>query len=243
MLMQMRRLVEERPPDDADALFEWASVHDYLGREHEAVPLYRAALDAGLGGERRPQAVIQLASSLRNVGDPEAAIALLRDQPDDPLTGAAGRAFLALALRDAGRTDEALRVALEALAPTLPRYGRAITGYADALGAAAGTAEHRAVVRMWTGVVRTEDRDEYAEYVERTGMDHYRATPGNLDAWLLTRDLGDGRTEITTVSRWESLDAIAGFAGDDLEKAKYYPEDDGFLLERDERVRHYRQHP
>ncbi|WP_344058625.1 hypothetical protein [Microbacterium pumilum] len=101
--------------------------------------------------------------------------------------------------------------------------------------------EQRAVVRMWTGVVRTEDRDSYVEYVERTGMDEYRTTAGNLDAWLLTRDLGDGRTEITTVSRWESRDAIVGFAGTDIERAVFYPEDDRFLLERDLHVRHYEQ--
>ena len=97
------------------------------------------------------------------------------------------------------------------------------------------------VVRMWTGVVRTEDRDAYAEYVERTGMAEYRATAGNLAAWLLTRDLGDGRTEITTVSRWESLAAVRRFAGDDIDRAVYYPEDDRYLVERDDRVRHYRQ--
>ncbi len=95
---------------------------------------------------------------------------------------------------------------------------------------------------MWTGVVRTSDRDAYVDYVERTGMAAYRTTPGNLDAWMLTRDLGDGRTEITTVSRWESLDAVIGFAGDDIERAVFYPEDDRYLVERDERVRHYAQH-
>jgi heme-degrading monooxygenase HmoA len=101
--------------------------------------------------------------------------------------------------------------------------------------------EQRAVVRMWTGVVRTEDRDAYVDYIERTGMDEYRATDGNLDAWLLTRDLGDGRTEVTTVSRWESLEAIAGFAGQDVARAVFYPEDDRYLVERDDRVRHYVQ--
>lgn len=95
---------------------------------------------------------------------------------------------------------------------------------------------------MWSGIVRTEDRDAYADYVERTGMASYRATDGNLDAWLLARDLGDGRTEITTVSRWESRDAIAAFAGPDIDAAVFYPEDDGFLLEREERVRHYRHY-
>lgn len=101
--------------------------------------------------------------------------------------------------------------------------------------------DQRAVVRMWTGAVRTEDRDTYVEYVERTGMAAYRTTPGNLDAWLLTRDLGDGRTEIATVSRWESLDAITGFAGADPGRAVFYPEDDRYLVARDERVRHYTQ--
>ena len=79
------------------------------------------------------------------------------------------------------------------------------------------------VVRMWRGVIRTEDRDEYVDYVERTGVEEYRSVPGNLDAWTLTRELGDGLTEILTVSRWESLDSIRGFAGDDIERAVYYP--------------------
>jgi len=98
-----------------------------------------------------------------------------------------------------------------------------------------------AVVRMWRGVIRTEDRDVYVDYIERTGMREYRETPGNLDAWMLTRDLGDGLTEIMTVSRWESLEAIKGFAGEDIHRAVYYPEDDEYLVERDATVRHYTQ--
>lgn len=97
------------------------------------------------------------------------------------------------------------------------------------------------VVRMWRGVVRTADRDEYVDYVERTGVEEYRSTPGNRDAWTLTRELPDGLTEIMTVSRWDSLESIRGFAGDDIEKAVYYPEDDRFLVERDDTVRHYVQ--
>ena len=38
---------------------------------------------------------------------------------------------------------------------------------------------------------------------------------------------------------WEGLEAIKAFAGDDAEKAKYYPEDDGFLLEFEPSVVHY----
>ncbi len=97
------------------------------------------------------------------------------------------------------------------------------------------------VVRMWRGVVRSEDRDDYVDYIERTGMRGYRSTPGNLSAWMLARDIGNGLTEILTVSRWERMDAIKGFAGEDVERAVFYPEDDRFLVERDVTVRHYSQ--
>ncbi|RII98146.1 tetratricopeptide repeat protein, partial [Clavibacter michiganensis] len=121
----MRALVAERPADDPRALYELASAHDFVGREAEAVPLYRAALDGGLDPEHRPLAVIQLASSLRNVGEAAEAVALLEAMPDD-VHGPGRDAFLALALHDAGRPTEALAVALRRLAPTLPEYGRAV---------------------------------------------------------------------------------------------------------------------
>ena len=132
-LTAMRALVDERPPDDPEALYEWGSIHDSLGMGSEAIPLYRAALDGGLAGVRRPQAIIQLASSLRNMGEPEAAVELLRDLPADDVTGDSAQAFLALALRDAGYQDEALKTALKALASTLPRYRRSVERYANAL--------------------------------------------------------------------------------------------------------------
>ena len=132
-LARMRALVAERPADDPAALFELASVHDFLGREEEAVPLYRSALDHGLDGERRPQAVVQLASSLRTTGDAAGAVALLTAHGPDPTTAAAHAAFLALALHDLGRHDDALATALSALAGNVPLYGRAVARYADAL--------------------------------------------------------------------------------------------------------------
>jgi hypothetical protein len=128
----MRALVAERPDGDPRGLFELACAHDLVGQEAEAVPLYRAALDGGLDPAHRPSAVIQLASSLRNVGEPAEAVALLEALPDDD--DAVGRdAFLALALHDAGRPTEALALALRRLAPNVPGYGRAIAAYADEL--------------------------------------------------------------------------------------------------------------
>lgn len=95
------------------------------------------------------------------------------------------------------------------------------------------------IARMWRGWVRTERIAEYLDIVERTGMAGYRRTPGNAGAQLLTRDLGDGRTELITLSWWSDLDDIRAFAGDDIEAAKYYPEDDEYLLDREATVAHF----
>ncbi|HET9451894.1 MAG TPA: tetratricopeptide repeat protein [Aggregicoccus sp.] len=134
-LAGMQALAAERPPGDAIALFELASANDSTGTEAQAAPLYRQALAAGLTGERRRRAVIQLASTLRNLGQVEESLALLsaeRDAGSDALDDAV-TAFLALALVDAGREREAAALALGALARHLPRYNRSLARYARAL--------------------------------------------------------------------------------------------------------------
>jgi heme-degrading monooxygenase HmoA len=95
------------------------------------------------------------------------------------------------------------------------------------------------IVRIWRGWVRTEDRAAYVDYIERTGLAEYRRTPGNDSAWMLARDLSDGRTEIVTLSFWTSRDAIRGFAGEDISRAVFYPEDDRYLVDRETTVTHY----
>ncbi|MFE5730448.1 tetratricopeptide repeat protein [Streptomyces sp. NPDC056528] len=139
---RVAELAAERPDGDAAALFEQGAAHDSTGLPEEAVALYRRALDLGLTGLRRRRAVIQLASSLRNLGRPDLAVELLtveRDLPADRLDadekGLAGAvdAFLALALADTGRDREAASLALGALAPLLPRYNRSLAHYARAL--------------------------------------------------------------------------------------------------------------
>jgi heme-degrading monooxygenase HmoA len=95
------------------------------------------------------------------------------------------------------------------------------------------------IARMWRGWVQTGKVEAYVDYIERTGLAGYRSTPGNLGAQMWTRDLGDGRSEVTTVSWWESLDHIRGFAGDDIEQAVFYPEDDEYLVDRETTVTHH----
>lgn len=131
----LETLLAELPSDSPTATFERAAVFDSFGHPDRAVPLYAQALAAGLDGERRRRAVTQMASSVRNLGDPQRAVDLLTAElalPDDHLTGAV-RAVLALALTDVGRAREAVGVAVTALAAYLPRYNRSMARYASAL--------------------------------------------------------------------------------------------------------------
>jgi heme-degrading monooxygenase HmoA len=94
------------------------------------------------------------------------------------------------------------------------------------------------IARIWRGAVRADDGDTYAAYIGETGLAEYARTPGNQGAWMLRRVVGD-RTEFLTFTLWDSLDAVKAFAGEDYETAKYYPEDDRYLVERAATCEHY----
>ncbi|WP_199809571.1 tetratricopeptide repeat protein [Streptomyces sp. NRRL S-920] len=128
-------LAAELPEGDPVGLFERAGAFDSTGHSDRAVPLYQEALERGLGGYRKQRAVIQLASSLRNMGRAEEGVALLTPElvgPPSELDDAV-RAVLALCLANLGREREGLALVLGALAPHLPRYQRSMAHYARAL--------------------------------------------------------------------------------------------------------------
>ena len=126
-------------PDDPRLMFEWASALDAGGHEAQAVAAYETALRGGLREPHRHQALIQLGSSLRVVGRPADAVSVLSHVATARPESVAAQAFLALALRDSGRADEAVRVLLEALVahagdaddvayrPALLRYAASLT--------------------------------------------------------------------------------------------------------------------
>ena len=96
------------------------------------------------------------------------------------------------------------------------------------------------IARIWSGTVRTPDADEYADYIRETGFAEYGTTPGNRGAWLLRRDDGEaGTSEFMTLSLWDSVAAIQAFAGDDIEAAVLYPEDERYLVDGGTHIRHY----
>ncbi|PRB68797.1 tetratricopeptide repeat protein [Arthrobacter sp. MYb213] len=130
---ELDELLAQRPAGDAVVLFERASLHDYLGEEAQAVEPYRAAIATGLEPDKLDEARIQLASTLRNLGEAGQAVELLQLIQTPSHVYRDAQAFLALALYDAGEPQQALRVALQTLAPTLSLYGRPVRDYAKEL--------------------------------------------------------------------------------------------------------------
>jgi len=94
------------------------------------------------------------------------------------------------------------------------------------------------IARMWHGRTKAAAADEYLEYLNRSGIPDYRRTPGNRGTWVFRRIEGDV-AHFVTLTFWESRDAIRAFAGDDIQLARYYPEDKKYLLEFEPHVVHY----
>ena len=94
------------------------------------------------------------------------------------------------------------------------------------------------ICRIWHGRTPRHKADAYASFLEQRAIPDYRSVAGNLSVQVLRRDAGD-ISHFLTVTRWESENAIRGFAGDDLLVAKYYPEDADFLLEFEREVQHF----
>jgi heme-degrading monooxygenase HmoA len=94
------------------------------------------------------------------------------------------------------------------------------------------------IARVWYGRTRARDYDAYLAYLEESGVVELERTPGNRGVMVLRR-LDADEAEFGVISFWDSLDAVKAFAGEDYEKAKYYPEDERFLLDQDPHVLHF----
>jgi len=93
------------------------------------------------------------------------------------------------------------------------------------------------IARTWHGRVPAAKADPYYGYMLRTGLADIRSAAGNRGL-LLLRSWEEDEAHYTLISFWDSFEAIRDFAGEDYERARYYPEDDAYLLEREEKVTH-----
>jgi heme-degrading monooxygenase HmoA len=94
------------------------------------------------------------------------------------------------------------------------------------------------IARIWHGRTPAARSDEYFAFLQRSGIPDYAATPGHLETVVL-RSIEGEVAHFVLVTLWDSVESIQGFAGEDLTKARYYPEDRDFLLEFEETVSHY----
>lgn len=94
------------------------------------------------------------------------------------------------------------------------------------------------ITRIWHGKTKAAHASEYLQYVEATGIKDYRNVAGNVSATILRR-IEDNVCHFYTVTKWNDLESIKMFAGSDYEKARYYPEDEKYLLEFEEKVMHF----
>jgi heme-degrading monooxygenase HmoA len=95
------------------------------------------------------------------------------------------------------------------------------------------------IERVWSARASSPDgAAAYAEYFRRVVMPELAAVPGYRGARLLQRPLS-GAIEIVVATALESLDAIRGFAGDDLERAVVHDEAAALFIDYDRTVRHF----
>ena len=94
------------------------------------------------------------------------------------------------------------------------------------------------IVRLWKGRVPADRAEEYKAYQEEVGPPGYAKYPGNLGIYMIGRSLGD-EYEISMLTFWDTMESIQAFAGEPVDKAKYYDRDMEFLIDPPETVEHF----
>ena len=88
------------------------------------------------------------------------------------------------------------------------------------------------IVRTWHGRTRLSDGDAYVSFMKNRAALDYGSVAGLQRLFFTRRDEGDV-SHFLLITVWDSIEAVKKFAGDDPNVAKYYPEDNEFLLEKE----------
>ena len=94
------------------------------------------------------------------------------------------------------------------------------------------------IARLWHGWTAPENADAYEEFLRTKMFPSIHRVPGYLGADLLRRDDGQ-EIAFVTITRFESLDAVRAFAGENYERAVVEPEARALLSRFDDRSEHY----
>lgn len=94
------------------------------------------------------------------------------------------------------------------------------------------------IARIWHGKTPVSRFEAYTNFMKQVAIPDYQKTDGFVSLSFLRNKQGD-EAHFVLITYWENIDVIKNFAGEDFEKAKYYPEDVEYLLEFEEYVQHY----
>ena len=94
------------------------------------------------------------------------------------------------------------------------------------------------IARIWRGRTKKENADVYWKFLTQNAEDDCRHTKGNHGVSVYKRIIGD-YAEFLFISFWESLEAVKNYAGDDIDKAHYFPEDLKYVIDPPTHVEHY----
>jgi heme-degrading monooxygenase HmoA len=94
------------------------------------------------------------------------------------------------------------------------------------------------IARIWHGKTAKRYFDDYMTFLKERAIPDYSSIEGNMGITFLRR-LEKDEAHFTLITYWDSIEAIKKFAGEEFDKAKYYPEDLQYLLEFEERVVHH----
>lgn len=94
------------------------------------------------------------------------------------------------------------------------------------------------IARIWEGRTSLSKADAYKEFLLKVAVHDYKSVKGILGLQFFHR-IDNNEACFTLITFWPSVEVIKKFAGPDYEKAKYYPDDQEYLLEFPEKVKHY----
>ena len=94
------------------------------------------------------------------------------------------------------------------------------------------------IARIWHGKTDQSKLEAYSAFLRRTAIQDYKKTAGFQGLSFLRKLVGN-EAHFQLITYWQNMEVIRNFAGPDVNKAKYYPEDKDFLLEFEEKVQHY----
>ena len=94
------------------------------------------------------------------------------------------------------------------------------------------------IARIWHGKTTAANFEAYTTLLKKLAIPDYTKTTGFKGLTFL-RNIQNNEAHFTLITYWQNMEVIKNFAGNDFEKAKYYPGDNDFLLEFEEKVEHH----